>query len=185
MRIRIVLVIAAAMVAAGCTPTPSPDTTTSVPSLAGTVDAPEFPVGLDWINTAEPLTLNDLRGKVVVLDFWTYGCINCIHVIPDFQRLETEFADELVVIGVHSAKFTNEAETANLVDIVQRYGIEHPVVNDRDFAIWDAWGANAWPTAAVIDPAGHAVGIRSGEGVYDALQPVIAALVEEFDRADA
>lgn len=181
-------VLALALVLAACTPTDSVDTTTTTdttPSFAGTIPAPAFPTGLDWINTAEPLTLNELKGKVVVLDFWTYGCINCIHVIPDLHKLEEEFENELVVIGVHSAKFDNESETENLVDIVQRYGLEHPVVNDKDFAIWNEWGANAWPTTAVIDPAGNAVGIRSGEGVYEALQPVIQALVDEFDQSQS
>jgi DNA-binding beta-propeller fold protein YncE/thiol-disulfide isomerase/thioredoxin len=180
-------VLAVGLLTAACTPTSGDTTTTTEPSesFAGTIDAPDFPEGLDWINTAEPIALNDLKGKVVLLDFWTYGCINCIHVIPDLQRLETEFADELVVIGVHSAKFTNEGQTENLVDIVQRYDVNHPVVNDEDFAIWRTWGVNAWPTTALIDPAGKAVGIRPGEGVYDALQPVIAALIAEFDQADA
>jgi len=180
--------VALAVVMTACTPSQTTDdseTTTTTPSVAGTIDAPEFPEGLDWINTAEPISLNDLRGKVVILDFWTYGCINCIHVIPDLERLEAEFADELVVIGVHSAKFTNESDTDNLVDIVQRYDLKHPVVNDKDFAIWNQWGANAWPTTAVIDPAGRAVGIRAGEGVYEALQPVVAALVAEFDASQA
>jgi DNA-binding beta-propeller fold protein YncE/peroxiredoxin len=180
-------VLAVGLLTAACTPTSGDTTTTIEPaeSLAGTIEAPDFPDGLDWINTAEPIHLNDLKGKVVLLDFWTYGCINCIHVIPDLQRLEEEFADELVVIGVHSAKFTNEGQTENLVDIVQRYDVNHPVVNDENFAIWRTWGVNAWPTTALIDPAGKAVGIRPGEGVYDALQPVIAGLIAEFDRAGA
>lgn len=192
-----------ALIAAACTPgTSAPeetDTTSTAPttteatttteytgeSFAGTVDAPEFPDGLEWINTAEPVTLNSLKGKVVVLDFWTYGCVNCIHILPDLERLEAEYADELVVIGVHSAKFTNEAETGNLRDIVQRYGIEHPVVNDKDFEVWGSWGANAWPTVAVIDPSSRVVGIRAGEGVYEAVEPVVAGLVAEFDAQGA
>ncbi|MDJ0792350.1 MAG: thioredoxin-like domain-containing protein, partial [Acidimicrobiia bacterium] len=201
---KLLLVLSMALVAAACTPAaehsdasgesdgPAPSssdssTTTSYAgeSFAGTVDAPEFPTGLDWINTATPLSLNELKGKVVLLDFWTYGCVNCIHILPDLERLEQEYAEELVVIGVHSAKFPNEGETENLRDIVQRYEIAHPVVNDRDFAIWNSWGANAWPTIAVIDPASRAVGIRAGEGVYDAVEPVIAALVAEFDAAGA
>ncbi len=181
--------VAIALLVAACTPSSGDTTTTSTTeateSVAGTIEAPEFPEGLDWINTSEPIELNDLRGKVVLLDFWTYGCINCIHVIPDLERLEAEFADELVVIGVHSAKFTNEGQTDSLIDIVQRYDIKHPVVNDKDFTIWRTWGVNAWPTAALIDPAGKAVGIRPGEGVYDAMQPIIAALIAEFDEADA
>jgi thiol-disulfide isomerase/thioredoxin len=154
-------------------------------SYAGTLDAPEFPTGLDWVNTDQPLSLDDLKGKVVLLDFWTYGCVNCIHIIPDLERLEAEYPDELVVVGVHSAKFTNEGETENLKDIVQRYGVVHPVVNDKDFEIWDTWGVSAWPTVALIDPTSRAVGIRPGEGVYDALKPVIASLVAEFDGLGA
>jgi DNA-binding beta-propeller fold protein YncE len=150
-------------------------------SFAGTDPAPEFPAGLDWLNVEQPLALADLRGKVVVLDFWTYGCINCIHIIPDLKQLEEEYPDELVVIGVHSAKFENEGETENIRQVVMRYGIEHPVVNDRGFEVWRQWGARAWPTVVVIDPAGNVVGAHSGEGVYDVVQPVVSSLVAEFD----
>ncbi|MBU1864848.1 MAG: redoxin domain-containing protein [Actinobacteria bacterium] len=149
--------------------------------MAGTIPAHEFPVGLDWLNTAAPLTLSDLRGKVVLLDFWTYGCINCMHIIPDLARLEAEFPDELVVIGVHSAKFANEAETDNIRRVIQRYGLEHPVINDRDFEVWNAWGVGAWPTVVAIDPGGNIVGGQSGEGVYAVFQPVVKGLVAEFD----
>ncbi len=144
------------------------------------VAAPEFPEGLDWLNTEAPLTLAALRGKIVLLDFWTYGCINCIHIIPDLERLEAEFPDELVVIGVHSAKFVNESATENIRNIVLRYGVEHPVVNDRDFEVWRQWGAQAWPTTVLIDPDGNVVGSHAGEGVYQVVAPVVASLVEEF-----
>ncbi len=149
-------------------------------SYAGVDPAPEFPDGLDWLNTDRPLSLAELRGKVVLLDFWTYGCINCIHIIPDLERLEREFADELVVIGVHSAKFAQEGGTDNIRNVVLRYGLEHPVVNDRDFEVWRSWGARAWPTIAVVDPAGNVVGGHEGEGVYAVVQPVILSLVNEF-----
>ena len=163
------------------TPSTSPEEPPpATPSYAGTVPAPEFPTGLDWINTPQPLQLSELRGKIVLLDFWTYGCINCIHVIPDLKRLEAEYADELVVIGVHSAKFLNEGETENIRQVVMRYGVDHPVVNDKDFAVWRNWGAQAWPTIALIDPAGNVVGMQAGEGVYDVVQPVIEGLVTEF-----
>jgi len=150
-------------------------------SFAGSSPAPEFPTGLDWLNTDQPLTLESLQGKIVLLDFWTYGCINCIHIIPDLKQLEAEFPDELVVIGVHSAKFDNEGDTENIRQIIQRYDIEHPVINDSDFIVWQQWSARAWPTLALIDPAGNIVGVHSGEGVYPLFQPVIAALVNEFD----
>lgn len=151
-------------------------------SFAGTDPAPEFPTGLDWLNTDRPLSLAQLEGKVVLLDFWTYGCVNCMHIIPDLERLEEEFADELVVIGVHSAKFTNEAVTDNIRNVILRYGLTHPVVNDRDFEVWRQWGARAWPTLVLIDPAGNIVGGHSGEGIYPVFQPVIDALVTEFDE---
>ena len=150
-------------------------------SYAGTEPAPEFPTGLDWINTEDEISLFNLRGKVVLLDFWTYGCINCIHVIPDLKRLEEEFADELVVVGVHSAKFANESATENIRQVVLRYGVAHPVVNDGDFEIWRSWGVNAWPTTVLIDPAGNVVGGHSGEGVYDVTAPVVRSLIDEFD----
>ncbi len=160
----------------------APGTTPSPPaaSAAGTTPAPEFPDGLDWLNVEQPLDLEALRGKVVLLDFWTYGCINCIHIIPDLKRLEAEFRDNLVVIGVHSAKFANEGETDNIREVIQRYDLRHPVVNDVNFEVWDSWGAQAWPTVALVDPAGNAVGIHAGEGVYAVVQPVIANLVAEF-----
>ncbi|HEY5626255.1 MAG TPA: thioredoxin-like domain-containing protein, partial [Dehalococcoidia bacterium] len=154
-------------------------------SLAGTVAAPEFPGGHTWFNVSEPLTMADLRGKIVVLDFWTLGCINCQHIVPDLRQLEAEFGDALVVIGVHSGKYDREHDDDSIREAVLRLGLPHPVVNDPDFAIWNLYGANAWPTVAVIDPAGNVVGIRPGEGVYPALQPVLARLVDEFsDQID-
>jgi DNA-binding beta-propeller fold protein YncE len=149
-------------------------------SYAGTQPAPEFPP-LDWLNTDRPLRMADLRGKVVVLDFWTYGCINCQHVIPDLKRLEARYADELVVIGVHAAKFEHEGDTENIRQIVLRYELEHPVVNDRDFAVWRTYGVRAWPTLVVIDPAGNIAGVQSGEGIYELFDQVIGSLVAEFD----
>ncbi|MFQ5941938.1 MAG: thioredoxin-like domain-containing protein [Anaerolineales bacterium] len=153
-----------------------------VRSYAGTVPAPEFPDGLDWLNTEQPLAIADLRGKVVLLDFWTYGCINCMHNFPGLKQLEAEYANELVVVGVHSAKFENEGDTENIRQIILRYDLEHPVINDHEFTVWNTWGARAWPTLVLIDPSGNVVGGHSGEGVYPVFKPVIAALVKEFDE---
>jgi DNA-binding beta-propeller fold protein YncE len=190
---RLLFVVALLTVASGCGnastgngPVLEPSSSTTAQggdtdSFAGTTPAPEFPDGLEWLNVERPLSLAELRGKLVLLDFWTYGCINCIHIIPDLKRLEAEYADELVVIGVHSAKFANEGDTENIRDIIRRYGLEHPVVNDSDFAVWRDWGANAWPTVVLIDPAGNIVGGHAGEGIYPIFQPVIDSLVEEFD----
>lgn len=156
--------------------TPGPDG-----SLAGSNPAPEFPDGQTWFNVSRPLTLADLHGKAVLLDFWTAGCINCQHIIPDLMQLEDEFADELVVIGVHSGKYDREHEDDAVREAILRYGLKHPVVNDPDFVIWSAYGANAWPTTVLVDPNGNVVGGRSGEGVYDAFHDTIADLVAEFD----
>lgn len=149
----------------------------------GRITAPDFPAGLDWINVDEPLSIRDLRGKIVLLDFWTQGCINCIHVIPDLKRLEREFPDELVVIGVHSAKFDSEGRTESIRQSVLRYGLEHPVVNDSGFAIWDAYAARAWPTTVLVDPAGKVVSAHAGEGVYDTFGEVVATMVHEWGDA--
>ncbi|MBN1918773.1 MAG: redoxin domain-containing protein [Verrucomicrobia bacterium] len=154
----------------------------------GSVSAPEFPAGVDWLNAdrsdsdSAPLTLEALRGKVVLLDFWTYCCINCMHVIPDLKRLEAKYADELVVIGVHSAKFTAESETENIRQAILRYEIEHPVINDRNMVLWRAYGIRAWPSFVLIDPAGKLVGYASGEGVYDTFDAAIANVIAAFDK---
>src|SRR5882762_7805957 len=146
------------------------------------VRAPELKGGRGWLNTDQPLSLAALKGKVVLLDFWTYGCINCMHIIPDLKKLEKKYPNELVVIGVHSAKFENEKDTENIRRIVLRYEIEHPIVNDADFAIWKAYAVDAWPTRYLIDPAGYIIGRLSGEGGYPALDRAIADSIAEFRK---
>lgn len=141
-------------------------------------DAPEFPGGLDWLNVDKPIKLSELRGKVVLLDFWTFCCINCMHIIPDLKKLEAKYPEELVVIGVHSAKFLTEQETGNIRQAILRYDIEHPVVNDKDFKIWTSYGANAWPTVVLIDPRGDIVGHHSGEGVFESLDGAISDIIK-------
>ena len=143
------------------------------------VRAPEFPEGMQWLNTDRPLRLADLRGKVVLLDFWTYCCINCMHIIPALTTLEKKYARELVVIGVHSAKFQNEGDVANIRQAILRYEIQHPVVNDRDFYIWRQYAVRAWPTLMVVRPDGYVLGHLSGEGHQEVLERVIAELVAE------
>jgi thiol-disulfide isomerase/thioredoxin len=152
-------------------------------TYAGEIEAPPFPNDLAWLNVERPLTLEDLRGKVVLLDFWTYGCINCIHVIPELKRLEAEFPTQLVVVGVHSAKFEGEGVTDNIRQIVQRYEVVHPIINDSEFEVWRTYGVQAWPTIGLIDPLGRVVGGKPGEGVYDFFQPIIQTMVEEYGAA--
>ncbi|MHB1355712.1 MAG: thioredoxin-like domain-containing protein [Anaerolineae bacterium] len=148
----------------------------------GNIHAPEFPANAEWVNTNERLSLAGLRGKLVLLDFWTYGCINCMHILPDLKRLEELYANELVVIGVHSAKFENEGNLNNLRQIIARYEITHPVVNDRDYQIWQQYAVRAWPTTVLIDPRGLVLAAHSGEGVYAAFAQVIHEAVERFER---
>jgi DNA-binding beta-propeller fold protein YncE/cytochrome oxidase Cu insertion factor (SCO1/SenC/PrrC family) len=140
--------------------------------------APELDGGVAWLNTASPLKLADLRGRIVLLDFWTLCCINCIHTLPDLARLEKKFAKQLVVIGVHSAKFDNEKETDNIRKAILRYEIAHPVVNDAKLAIWRKYGVESWPSLYLIDPEGYFVGRVSGEGNYDVLEENIGKLIK-------
>lgn len=148
----------------------------------GRVRAPEIKGGKGWLNTDKPLSLAALKGKVVLLDFWTYGCINCMHIIPDLKKLEHKYANQLVVIGVHSAKFENEKDTENIRRIILRYELEHPVYNDADYAVWRSYGVNAWPTQVLIDPAGYIIGGISGEGNYEPLDQAIAKTIEDFRK---
>jgi len=142
--------------------------------------APELTGGRGWLNTDKPLSLASLKGKIVLLDFWTYGCINCLHVIPDLEKLEKKYANQLVIIGVHSGKYENEKETDNIRRVIVRYDIAHPVYNDADFAVWRAYKINAWPTRVLIDPAGYIVGYVPGEGNYEPIDQAINKLAAEF-----
>ena len=152
-----------------------------MPGYEGKVNAPDFPEGMEWLNTDRPMSLRELRGKIVLLDFWTYCCINCMHVIPDLKKLEHKYPNELVVIGVHSAKFTNERDTDNIRQAILRYEIEHPVVNDKDMVVWQAYTVRGWPSLYLIDPAGKIIGYTSGEGIYEPFDKLIAKVIETFD----
>lgn len=115
-------------------------------------------IACPWINTSEPLSLSgNLRGKVVVLDFWTYCCVNCLHILPDLHDLERKYSDKdgLAIIGVHSAKFPNEKISSNIENAVARYGITHPIVNDSEALMWNEMGIQCWPTIVVVGPDGR------------------------------
>jgi thiol-disulfide isomerase/thioredoxin len=147
------------------------------------VRAPELR-GRRWLNTGgAELTLADLRGKIVLLDFWTSCCVNCLHVLDELRELEERCADVLVTIGVHSPKFAHEAEPDAVAAAVERYGVHHPVLDDPELRTWDAYAARAWPTLVVIDPRGYVVAQMSGEGHAHGLAVLIDELVVE--HADA
>jgi len=148
------------------------------------VRAPEFPEALDWIHTGgRAVRLADLRGRVVLLDFWTYGCINCIHLAPQLHELARRIPDALAVLGVHSGKHPAERVTARIRDAALRLGVTHPVLNDRQFRVWRAFAVNAWPTVVLIDPQGYVVASRGGERTADELTPVVERLIAAHDAA--
>ena len=139
-----------------------------------------FPDGVRWLNASRPIQLRELRGKFVLLDFWTLGCINCMHIIPELRRLEKAWPNELVVIGVHSAKFEREKDTKSIQEAILRYRIAHPVVNDADFAIWNAYGVRAWPSLVLIDPEGYAVWAHSGEATFEQVDALLKKAVPYY-----
>lgn len=141
--------------------------------------AAEFDSELPWLNVSRPLVLDDLKGKVLILDFWTYGCINCIHVLADLKKLEKKYGDNLVVIGVHTPKFENEENIETLRNIIVRYGINHPVVHDVDSILGRIYGMRAWPTQVMIDPEGFILGGVTGENHYELFDELISDLIED------
>jgi thiol-disulfide isomerase/thioredoxin len=150
-------------------------------AMSGTVRAPALDAGLGWLNTDRLLKLDgELRGQVVVLDFWTYCCINCMHILPDLAYLEHKYASEPVVfIGVHSAKFANEASRETIRAAILRYEIKHPVVIDDQMKIWRAYAARSWPTVVIIDSRGYVIGQVAGEGNREIVDQTIAQALEQ------
>ena len=139
-------------------------------------------VGRNWLNTGgKSLDLEALRGKIVLLDFWTFCCINCLHVLDELRPLEEQYADVLVTVGVHSPKFEHEADPVALAAAVERYEVRHPVLDDPELDTWKAYTARAWPTLVVIDPEGYVVAQLSGEGHADGLAVLIPELVAEHE----
>ncbi|MFH7597711.1 NHL domain-containing thioredoxin family protein [Streptomyces racemochromogenes] len=157
-------------------PTPAP-----APRRAR-VRAPELIGKGGWLNTGgKELTLADLRGRIVILDFWTFCCINCLHVLDELRELEEKHRDTVVIVGVHSPKFVHEAEHAAVVDAVERYEVHHPVLDDPELATWKQYAVRAWPTLVVIDPEGYVVAQHAGEGHAHAIE----RLVEELEAEHA
>jgi len=152
----------------------------SQPPFEKRMKVPTLPAGLTWLNTAGPIELRALRGKFVLLDFWTYCCINCMHILPELQNLERAYPDSLVVIGVHSAKFETERDSKNITEAILRYHIEHPVINDANHAVWELFGVNAWPTVILIDPEGYAVWGTSGEISFEQVDALLKPAIPYY-----
>ena len=143
------------------------------------VRAPELR-GRGWLNTGGvDLSLADLRGRFVLLDFWAFCCVNCLHVLDELRPLEATYDGELVVVGVHSPKFVHEADADALAAAVERYEVEHPVLDDPELVTWQAYTARAWPTLVLVDPEGYVVAQYAGEGHAHAIDALVAELREE------
>ncbi|MCG8072661.1 MAG: thioredoxin-like domain-containing protein [Candidatus Thiodiazotropha taylori] len=177
LHIEVALFMIVALVTTSCSSeTPEPEQPTvnqSTPSNQNRNFAP----GLPWLNVERPLTTDDMLGKVVILDFWTYGCINCIHVLADLKKLEEKYGHQLLVIGVHTPKFDNEKNLQTLRKIVIRYAVDHPVINDVNGLLASYYGMRAWPTRVLIDPKGEVLGKVVGEGRYDQIDNKISELL--------
>ncbi|MEV7236690.1 NHL domain-containing thioredoxin family protein [Streptomyces sp. NPDC051020] len=144
------------------------------------VRAPELVGKGGWLNTGDhQYTLADLRGRVVILDFWTFCCVNCLHVLDELRELEEKHRDTVVIIGVHSPKFVHEAEHQAVVDAVERYEVHHPVLDDPELATWKQYAVRAWPTLVVIDPEGYVVAQHAGEGHAHAIEKLVEELEAE------
>ncbi|MFY1653292.1 NHL domain-containing thioredoxin family protein [Solwaraspora sp. WMMB762] len=145
------------------------------------VRAPELN-GRQWLNTGgRELSLRELRGRIVLLDFWTFCCVNCLHVLDELRPLEEKYAEVLVVIGVHSPKFAHEREPAAVAAAVERYGVSHPVLDDPELDMWQQYAARAWPTLVLVDPEGYVVATMAGEGHADGLAREIDQLVRTHE----
>ncbi|MEV6395014.1 NHL domain-containing thioredoxin family protein [Streptomyces sp. NPDC051907] len=144
------------------------------------VRAPELIGKGGWLNTGDvQYTLADLRGRIVILDFWTFCCINCLHVLDELRELEEKHRDTVVIIGVHSPKFVHEAEHQAVVDAVERYQVHHPVLDDPELATWKQYAVRAWPTLVVVDPEGYIVAQHAGEGHAHAIEKLVEELEAE------
>ncbi|GAA1347258.1 redoxin domain-containing protein [Falsarthrobacter nasiphocae] len=149
--------------------------------IQGRVRASELE-GRGWLNTGgAELSLEKLRGKIVLLDFWTFCCINCLHVLDELRPIEEKYSDVLVTVGVHSPKFEHEADPDALAAAVERYEIHHPVLDDPELITWQSYGARAWPTLVVVDPEGYIAASLSGEGHGGGLGRLIEELIEEHE----
>jgi thiol-disulfide isomerase/thioredoxin len=151
-------------------------------SLATYGDAPDFTGTQDWFNTpgGEPLSMSGLRGKVVLIDFWTYTCINCIRTLPYLEAWQQRYGrDGFTVVGVHSPEFPFEKDAGNVQDAIRQNHLTYPVVQDNDLATWDAWGNQYWPADYLVDAQGHVRDAHFGEGDYDETERAIRTLLQE------
>jgi thiol-disulfide isomerase/thioredoxin len=163
---------------------PLPYPLVALPAAKDRGETPGFDGASAWINVDHPLTKDELRGRVVIVDFWTSCCINCLQTLPVLRAIEDRFRGRaLTVVGIHSPKFDEEKQAGRLQDVVRDNRLEHPIAVDGAMAIWRAWGVESWPTVAVLDVEGRAVWAASGEPALDELTSVVASALDEGQRA--
>lgn len=179
---RLVAAIALALGAAGLNTAAmadernTPDARIDVAEVTG--PAPNFKGISNWLNSG-PLTMSDLRGKVVMVNFWTYGCYNCVNTLPHVTRLHAKYRDKgLVIVGVHTPEFPFEKSTGNVQAALKRHGIEYPVAQDNDSATWEAYRNHYWPAQYIVDQSGKIVYVHAGEGAYDEIERTIRNLLK-------
>ncbi|TQF43985.1 thioredoxin [Bradyrhizobium sp. UNPF46] len=146
-------------------------------AAASQQSAPDFTGINTWFNS-KPLSMADLRGKVVLVDFWTYGCVNCVNTLPHVTELYAKYRDKgLVVVGVHTPEFPFERSAANVQAALKRHGITYPVAQDNDSRTWNAYSNQYWPAQYIIDQNGKIVFQHAGEGRYDEIDRTVAKLL--------
>jgi thiol-disulfide isomerase/thioredoxin len=136
--------------------------------------------GLTWFNVEKPLGLSDVFGRILILDFWTFSCINCLHILPSLRRIERAFEDDVIILGIHSPNFPYERDVQNVQKAIQRYQIEHPVVHDPEFKLWDAYQAKVWPTLILVSPDGQIFARQAGEPDADKLLEAVGNAVRKY-----
>ena len=146
--------------------------------------APEFSPALEWINTDQPPSIEVLRGRVTLLHFWTFDCVNCINSLPDLRYLENKYHDGLSVIGMHTPKYEYQRHPAPVLKAVNRHHIRHPVASDPGYLLWQAYGVQSWPTLAVIDAQGQLAALLPGEGRRQEADALIGHLLDEAATKD-
>lgn len=148
------------------------------------VAAPELPPALEWINTDQSPTLDALRGRIVLINFWTYDCVNCINLLPDLRYFENKYHDGLSVIGVHAPKYDYQRQASSVLKAVNRHHIRYPVASDPSYLMWQAYGVKSWPTLAVIDAQGQLAALLPGEGRRQESDALIGHLLDEAAAND-
>jgi thiol-disulfide isomerase/thioredoxin len=170
------LAIGAAGLTAATAKDPASPARVEVAEVTG--QAPNFKGITNWLNS-QPLNMGDLRGKVVMVNFWTYGCYNCVNTLPHVTKLHAKYKDKgLVIVGVHTPEFPFEKSLSNVQAALKRHGIEYPVAQDNDSATWTAYRNRYWPAQYIVDQSGKIVYTHAGEGAYDEIEKTIESLLK-------